>query len=106
MLQLPGRPRKNWNVPVPAVTESIKLEPGMPTQQGIIDGAVETTHITDVAHEDLMTTMAGVELAGSEKHNLLISFQKPETGEMVITMLPPPPGVDQQHEIPEQTTGR
>lgn len=27
----------------------------------------------------------------AEKHNLLITFQQPETGEMVITMLPPPP---------------
>ncbi|XP_068202334.1 zinc finger protein Xfin-like [Palaemon carinicauda] len=96
-----GRPRKNW--PAPVVTESIKLEPGI-SQHSIMDGTVETTHITDVAHEDLMTTMAGVDLSGSEKHNLLISFQKPETGEMVITMLPPPPGTEHQQEIPEQTT--
>ncbi|CAL4161980.1 unnamed protein product, partial [Meganyctiphanes norvegica] len=32
-----------------------------------------------------------IDSSESEKHNLLITFQRPETGEMVITMLPPPP---------------
>lgn len=37
-------------------------------------------------------TARGEEVVGqAEKHNLLITFQRPETGEMVITMLPPPP---------------
>lgn len=45
------------------------------------------------AGDHLVTATAGGEevVGQAEKHNLLITFQRPETGEMVITMLPPPP---------------
>ncbi|XP_071515684.1 uncharacterized protein [Panulirus ornatus] len=92
-----GRPRKHW--PPPSV---IKMEP-IP-RQSIMGGTVDGTQITEVRPGDLLTSVTEGDLTEAEKHNLLITFQRPETGEMVITMLPPPPTAEQHQELQDHTT--
>nr|XP_045593858.1 zinc finger protein Xfin-like isoform X2 [Procambarus clarkii] len=93
-----GRPRKHW----PCSSTMIKLEPD--NQHHILGGAMDTAHMTEVGASDLVTSMTDGELTDAEKHNLLITFQRPETGEMVITMLPPPPTAQHQGEFHDHTT--
>ncbi|MPC24299.1 Zinc finger protein 808 [Portunus trituberculatus] len=75
---LTGRPRKHWPPPL------VKLEPDAPQQQ-------EQPHILGSTIDMESDHMDPTDFTQAEKHNLLITFQQPETGEMVITMLPPPP---------------
>ncbi|XP_069991086.1 zinc finger protein Xfin [Penaeus vannamei] len=101
-----GRPRKHWPVPEGIV----KVEPEPTDPQQLITSDLEGTQLDEVTPGDLMSSMVvkSANLMGAEKHNLLITFQKPETGEMVITMLPPPPtstsssATALQHHHPEQ----
>ncbi|XP_042242831.1 zinc finger protein Xfin-like [Homarus americanus] len=92
-----GRPRKHW--PPPPV---IKVEPG--TEQHLLGGPLDASHMTQVTARDLVTSMTEGDLTEAEKHNLLITFQRPETGEVVITMLPPPPAAQQQDDFQDHTT--
>lgn len=71
----------------------MKVEPEPTEPQQLITSDLEGTQLEEVTPGDLMSSMVvkSANLMGAEKHNLLITFQKPETGEMVITMLPPPP---------------
>ncbi|XP_050688675.1 zinc finger protein 729-like isoform X2 [Eriocheir sinensis] len=75
-----GRPRKHWPPPL------VKLEPDTPQQQ-----QHQTQHILCSRLDMDPGSLNATDFTQAEKHNLLITFQQPETGEMVITMLPPPP---------------
>lgn len=67
-------------------------------------GTLDGTQMTEVRPGDLVTSVTEGDLTEAEKHNLLITFQRPETGEMVITMLPPPPAAEQHQELQDHTT--
>ncbi|KAK4305777.1 hypothetical protein Pmani_022346 [Petrolisthes manimaculis] len=111
-----GRPRKHWpasSLPV------VKLEPGtrpLDSGGGIMmmggnpgGGGVGGEPLVT---EDPLATGVEEVVGQAEKHNLLITFQRPETGEMVITMLPPPPttttitdtDTTHQHDLHDHTT--
>ncbi|KAK3877816.1 hypothetical protein Pcinc_017506 [Petrolisthes cinctipes] len=110
-----GRPRKHWpasSLPV------IKLEPGTRPLEDTGGGIMMMGGDPGGGRGgvDPLGT-GGEEVVGqAEKHNLLITFQRPETGEMVITMLPPPPttttaaaaisetDTTHQHDLQDHTT--
>nr|XP_053657397.1 uncharacterized protein LOC128706520 [Cherax quadricarinatus] len=92
-----GRPRKDR----PPPTE-IKMEPD--TRHHILGGTIDDTHISEAGAGDLVTSVTEGDLTDADKHNLLITFQRPETGEMVITMLPPPPTTQHHNELHDHTT--
>ncbi|KAK8382304.1 hypothetical protein O3P69_015324 [Scylla paramamosain] len=78
-----GRPRKHWPPPL------VKLEPDAPQPQQ--QEQPQQPHILGSALDMESDHLDPTDFTQAEKHNLLITFQQPETGEMVITMLPPPP---------------
>ncbi|KAG0725829.1 Zinc finger protein 208 [Chionoecetes opilio] len=95
-----GRPRKHWPPP-PLPPVNVKLEPEAPRQQQ--DQQQQQQHILGGTLEmESAGHLTPADFSQAEKHNLLITFQQPETGEMVITMLPPPP--PSSDAVPSTTT--